>query len=131
MKISEETARQAILDVFDYYWDSLNENGRFWTMVQTKKCQVHYDYESYTNRKGERKQRRIDTCYNGENCEGRWEKKYTPELGRMSEARNLALRQVENFFDFKKERKRLERNGETKELGGYDGFGIIRDPFQE
>ena len=49
----------------------------------------------------------------------------------MLEAKQLALRQVGNFFDFKKERKRLERNGETKELGGYDGFGIIRDPFQE
>ena len=40
MKISEETARQAIVDVFDYYWDSLNENGRFWTMVQTKNVNV-------------------------------------------------------------------------------------------
>ena len=49
----------------------------------------------------------------------------------MLEAKQLALRQVGNFFDFKKERKRLERNGETKELGSYGGFGIIRDPFQE
>ena len=52
-------------------------------------------------------------------------------LVRMLEAKQLALRQVGNFFDFKKEKKRLERNGETKELGSYGGFGIIRDPFQE
>lgn len=125
MKISRNVAIDEIMIAFRKVMkeqeDPKNNQGERWFVeVKNAKCDTHKEYENG---------KWVQTCRDPD-CKGRYEKKWTREALQTHEAFHLALRQVDNFYDFKKEKKRLERNGETKKLGWY-GYGMIRDPFQE
>ena len=109
MRISHDTAHHDLIKVFDKYVDSQNEDNRFWEVVPTKVCSDHYEYKQYINRKGERKQRRIDTCWQGKKCHGRFEKKYTREFEELWTTRKVLFRLLDRYYEDMVEERRLGR----------------------
>ena len=96
MRISQDTAHDNLMKVFEEFADNNNENNELWKVIPTKDCQYHINVD-------------CEQCCYDPKCEGRNEKKYTKEFNKLWATRMLLFRLLDRYYEEMREERRLGR----------------------
>ena len=102
-RISERSAHDIVLKVFDYYVDNNNENNEFWELVPTKDCRYHINIEG-------------EQCCHDPKCKYRNEKKYTKKFDEVWFTRHMVFQLFSKWYEELREARRLGQQAQT--IGG-------------